>query len=261
MTIALSGSTIEPVISHSTAKVSTTSRPTASGRLEPIASCWSTNSAAAPPTSSGYGVGRARISLHERLRGVALGRAGHGDVHLPGRVVERPRLGHRAHAGQPLEPRRVLGDAGPLAAGASIAIVDRVRVLAAEVARERVGDGARALALRDHGGVDRGPDRPAAPAARATSISIAGDRRPPAAGGASPRGRAGTSAPCSAGRSGRRRRTASFAPQIANSVGAITSEARPATSATTAPAIPIDCRKPSGKTVSVIRAKDTVTAL
>ena len=68
-------------------------------------------------------------------------------------------------------------------------------------------------------------------------------------------------APCSAGRSGRRRRTASFAPQIANIVGAITSEARPATSATTAPAIPIDWRKLSGKTVSVIRAKDTVTAL
>jgi hypothetical protein len=68
-------------------------------------------------------------------------------------------------------------------------------------------------------------------------------------------------APCSAGRSGRRRRTASFAPQIANIVGAITSEAMPATSATTAPAIPIDCRKPSGKTASVMSANDTVAAL
>ena len=68
-------------------------------------------------------------------------------------------------------------------------------------------------------------------------------------------------APCSAGRSGRRRRTASFAPQIANIVGAITSEATPATSATTAPAIPIDCRKPSGNTASVMSANDTVAAL
>ena len=59
----------------------------------------------------------------------------------------------------------------------------------------------------------------------------------------------------------RRGLTASFSPQSANVAGAITSEAAPATSATTAPAMPIDFRKPSGKTVSVISAAATVTAL
>ncbi len=68
-------------------------------------------------------------------------------------------------------------------------------------------------------------------------------------------------APDSAGRSGPRRRIASFAPHSANSPGAMTSAAIPATIATAAPAMPIDCRKPSGKTVSVIIASATVTAL
>ena len=48
---------------------------------------------------------------------------------------------------------------------------------------------------------------------------------------------------------------------IANRVWVITSDAIPAASATTAPSIPIDGRNPSGKTVSVIRAIATVTAL
>ena len=59
----------------------------------------------------------------------------------------------------------------------------------------------------------------------------------------------------------RRGLTASFEPQSANVAGAMTSDARPAMSATTAPAIPIDFRNPSGKTVSVISASATVTAL
>ena len=41
----------------------------------------------------------------------------------------------------------------------------------------------------------------------------------------------------------------------------MTSEAAPATSATTAPAIPIDCRKFSGNSVSVSSETATVTAL
>ena len=48
---------------------------------------------------------------------------------------------------------------------------------------------------------------------------------------------------------------------MANVAGAITSADMPATSDTAAPAMPIDFRKPSGKTVSVISAKATVTAL
>ena len=55
--------------------------------------------------------------------------------------------------------------------------------------------------------------------------------------------------------------TASLRPQMANVAGAITSAAAPATIATAAPAIPIDFRKPSGNTVSVISASATVTAL
>ncbi len=68
-------------------------------------------------------------------------------------------------------------------------------------------------------------------------------------------------APSLSGRSGRRRRLASFWPQMANSAGEIVSAAAAATRATTAPAMPIDWRKPSGKRVSVIRAADTVAAL
>ena len=55
--------------------------------------------------------------------------------------------------------------------------------------------------------------------------------------------------------------TASLEPQTAKIAGAITSAAAPATSETTAPAIPIDFRNPSGKTVSVTSASATVTAL
>ena len=54
---------------------------------------------------------------------------------------------------------------------------------------------------------------------------------------------------------------ASFAPHTANSAGAMTSDAIPATIATDAPAMPIDCRNPSGKTVNVMSASATVTAL
>ena len=52
MTIALSGSITEPVMSHRTAKMRTASSAPAGSSREPIASCWSTNSAAAPPTST-----------------------------------------------------------------------------------------------------------------------------------------------------------------------------------------------------------------
>ena len=53
---------------------------------------------------------------------------------------------------------------------------------------------------------------------------------------------------------------ATFAPQIVSSAGEIVSAAIAATSATIAPAIPIDFRKPSGNTTSVASAHATVTA-
>ena len=90
ITIALNGSTIEPVISHSTMKVSATSSATASGRLEAIASCWSMNSAAAPPTSTS---GSCADLVDERAGGRALGLAGRQHVDLVGAVVEPARLG------------------------------------------------------------------------------------------------------------------------------------------------------------------------
>ena len=68
---ALTGSTTEPVISHSTISVSPTSSATASSSREPIAACWSTNSAALPPTAHVEGGGSARSSSHDLLRGRA----------------------------------------------------------------------------------------------------------------------------------------------------------------------------------------------
>ena len=94
--IALIGSTIEPVISHRTIIVSATSSPTPSGRLEPIAACWSMNAAAAPPTSTD--TGSARRSRTTCAGDLALRLAGREHVHLPGRRVQRARLGHRSHA-------------------------------------------------------------------------------------------------------------------------------------------------------------------
>ena len=262
MRIALTGSTTEPVISHSTANVSTTSSPTASGRFEPIASCWSTNSAAAPPTSSGYGAGPARISPDQRPRRVALGLAGDGDVDLPGRVVQRaaarPRRARRAAArARP----RTRATRGPLARRRVERDRDRARVLAAEVARQRVGDGARAL--RPSGSRRSRPaSRPrAAPAARgrASAAPVTDRHRQRAAHHRVrepvPRallGRALRPAPAHGELARPRARTAP---------GRSRATPAPATSATTAPAIPIDCRNPSGNTVSVISAKATVTAL
>ena len=63
--------------------------------------------------------------------------------------------------------------------------------------------------------------------------------------------------PWSSGRS-RRWRTVSLPPHTANRAGEITSDPTPATTATTAPAMPIDFRKPSGKTVRVASAIATV---
>jgi phage tail sheath gpL-like len=53
---------------------------------------------------------------------------------------------------------------------------------------------------------------------------------------------------------------ATFAPHTASSAGEIVSAQTAATSATVAPAMPIDFRKPSGNTTSVASAHATVTA-
>ena len=58
----------------------------------------------------------------------------------------------------------------------------------------------------------------------------------------------------------RRERRCSLAPQRPKTIGEISSAARAATMATTAPAMPMDLRKPSGKTVRVIIATATVAA-
>ena len=55
--------------------------------------------------------------------------------------------------------------------------------------------------------------------------------------------------------------TTSLVPQMANRAGVMISDAAAATSATTAPAIPIDCRKLSGNRTRVSSDTATVTAL
>ncbi len=58
----------------------------------------------------------------------------------------------------------------------------------------------------------------------------------------------------------RAERRTSLSPHSPNSAGEITRAASAATTATVAPAMPIDWRKPSGKTVSVASATATVAA-
>ena len=86
ITIALSGSTTEPVISHRTTKVSADQRGRGRGAAgAAIAACWSTNSAAGPVDLHVNGAGVARTSSHQPLRGCRpTGRRAARDVHLPG---------------------------------------------------------------------------------------------------------------------------------------------------------------------------------
>ena len=165
MAIALSGSTTEPVISHRTRKVSTASRMIASGRCEPIAFCWSTKVAASPVTLAVKGTTRRPTpTLHgpdlvdDALGGVTRGIAGHRGVDLPRVVAQQPR---RAHALDPVEAGdavRVGGDGGAIGAGGADRHGHRGPPGAGEVAVERVGHRAGALALRDHPAVvGRGP--------------------------------------------------------------------------------------------------------
>ncbi len=206
ITIALTGSTIEPVISHSTTNVSATSSVTASGRLEAIASCWSMNSAAAPPTSTGRSVS-SRMS-RTSARAVSPSRLAGGEhVDLPGRR-------RRARAARTPRGRRG-GRRGRRAKLCACGLVggqhdgDRARVLAAEVARQGVGDGPRAL--RPSGSPTSRPASRsrAARAARAASISAPVT----SATGSGRRITACASryqAPCSGGLGRRRGATASF---------------------------------------------------
>ena len=59
--MAFSGSTIEPVISHSRTNVNPASAVSASGSRPAIVACWSMNSAAGPVTWTGNGAPSARI--------------------------------------------------------------------------------------------------------------------------------------------------------------------------------------------------------
>ena len=66
ITMAFSGSTIEPVISHSTRNVSPASRASGERQAEAIAACWSMNSAAGPVTWARNGARRPELVHHAR---------------------------------------------------------------------------------------------------------------------------------------------------------------------------------------------------
>ena len=262
MRIALTGSTTEPVISHSTMKRHRDQQPDREREVrgDGVLLVDELRGGAADQPRRGLGSPSgcpARAPRAVSPSGLPAARTSTCQVV----AVELARLGHGAHAWA--ARRASWRSAGGLRHGRPRGEHDgdRAGVLTAEVARERVGDGARALPLGDHRGIHRGPggaqrgerDRPA---------SARRSRPPPAAGGASRRERGGTTSPA---RRGARRAAGAgrraWRPIARTSVGVITSEAAPATRATTAPAMPIDFRKPSGKTVSVIRAVATVTAL
>ena len=151
ITIAFAGSTTEPVISHSTRKVSAPSSSTASGSREPIAPCWSTNSAAGPVTA----VVERRVEVADprrrrparsrppgrraRRRSPATCRAprsaGAATDRTPSSVAD---LGRRSRAPRRASRRRRADRDG-----------DGRRAGAAEVALDRVRDDARALVRRD----------------------------------------------------------------------------------------------------------------
>ena len=159
ITIALIGSTIEPVISHSTIIVSPTSSADArAGGCEPIACLLVDELGRGAADAARRTAPRRRAGRRRGRRAVApCGSPSASDVDLRRAGVQRARLAHAAHAGQ--AARR--GRRWPRGAWRGVGD-DRDRALAlaaGEVAVDGVGDGARALALRDHGGVDRRPGR------------------------------------------------------------------------------------------------------
>ena len=256
MAIALAGSTTEPVISHSTRKVSAHSSSTASAQP-----------------------GADRGLLVDELRR----RAGHGGRE---RRVERADLGTTPRAVSPAgSPGTVTVDppgVAPRSAGARPryalqgvdAIGERADAAApSEAARRRDGDGRRAGAAEvalDRVGDDRARSCP--PGSRSRRPASTSRRGPAARRRAS---RAAVTAAITPGRrmtawasrcqrscaaAAPRRAARACAPQSASSAGETASEASAATTATLAPAMPIDCANPSGNTVSVASAAATVAA-
>ena len=73
ITSALIGSTTDPVISHRIVSVTTASTISASGSEAAIEDCWSSNSAAGPPTSTGTGAAVARTRSIVRCAPLAIG--------------------------------------------------------------------------------------------------------------------------------------------------------------------------------------------
>jgi hypothetical protein len=82
----LTGKITEPVSSHSTSRVTTTRIARASGRVAAIDAPWSAKSAAAPPTSTGTGAGRARTASTACCPAGEIGSAGLASLisHVPG---------------------------------------------------------------------------------------------------------------------------------------------------------------------------------
>ena len=198
MTIALIGSTIEPVISHRTSIVSPTSSPIAERQARAdrrLLVDERPRRRRRPASGSGARrrAGRRRGRGPSRPTGSPF--ASTSICHVSTRSARAAR-DTRAHARARLRARRRSARRRRARSrGAESDDGDRARALAAgEVAVHGVGDGPRALALRDDGRVDRRPRRRAAPAARGRA-SARRWRARSAAGAASRRARAGTTRP------------------------------------------------------------------
>ncbi len=256
MAIALSGSTTESVISHRTTNVSSASAPIASGRCDPIASCWSTKVAAGPVTSAVNGAGVARIASTTRW---AVAPAGSPETAAFSCQVSAP---SQCGGVTRVTPARratwaaKAPTAGACERGARIATVTGDWPAPA---KSRASASATTRALWPCG---------------ITALSLAGDQETPSAGttaasitaavtAATNPGRRITSranryqrSPWPARASGR----ASAAPHSPSSAGDTVSALSAAITAVIAPAIPIDFRKPWGNSISVISAQATVAA-
>ena len=259
MRIALTGSTTEPVMSHSTAQRQRDEQPDGERqvRADRVLLVDELRRGAADEQRVGR---RALADLADERRAASpSGSPAAAHVHLPGRVVERARLADRcarraAPRAPPRTPRR-----RPARLRASTTIVIGL-VSWPPKSRARVSATVRALwpfGITDEStGVQtaRSAGRARSEHQRAGARAATGSGRRMTAWASRYQRPAPPGARAGAGRRASR-------PRSRTSRARSRARRAPATSATTAPAIPIDCRKPSGKTVSVIRAKATVTAL